>query len=348
MVKNLSNNLDVTVIWHNSRKKFKGFNLRKERLVSLDRVSLPPEIVPKYSELELNNFITQQLKDRIYYFANLVISNFSREDLSFFYNNFNDLKVSYFPNENKKRFGVYEVIDNEILVNREDMQGAIFHELFHMATAFIDGEKIYIGFLQEDGDFSFGNGINEGYTQLLTERYFGDLFSGNRTYPFEVNVVKNLEVLVGQREMESLFLRADLRGLIEKIQRYAPREETVKFISQMDFLCEVFSGELSVNREKILDGLVYVYGFLLRIYVFKRVNQLNNGNITMNEFQNGLVKYIYSLGDTFVFGGVSYVYAEIDDIFDELVTMLPEIECYKIMDLLLEFREEQKKNRKRS
>lgn len=44
--------------------------------------------------------------------------------------------------------------------------------------------------------------------------------------------------------------------------------------------------------------------------------------------------------------GVSYVYAEIDDIYDELVVMLPEEECYKIMDLLLEFKQKMRQKNK--
>lgn len=345
MVKDISNNLDVTVIWHNSKKKFGRFSLRKEKLISINKISMPPEIVPKYSSVELDSFIMHQLGDNICCFANVILDNFSKEDLSIFYNNFNDLKVDYFPYEDKKRFGVYIVCDNKILVSREDIWGAIFHELFHMATAFVKDGVVYIGFSQEK-DFSYGNGINEGYTQLLTERYFGNLFSIKETYPFEKNVVKNLETLIGKKKMESLYLRADLHGLIDELQKFAPRDDIGRFISQMDSLCGMFSGELSVNRDKILTELICVYDFLLRICVFKLMSQLNNGNITMDEFRSELVKYIYSLGDTFIFDGVSYVYAEIDDIYDELVVMLPEEECYKIMDLLLEFKQKMRqKNR---
>lgn len=55
----------------------------------------------------------------------------------------------------------------------------------------------YVGFKQShynsDSRFNIGKGINEGYTQLLTLRYFGKKHKMTLAYKFEVSIVEKLE-----------------------------------------------------------------------------------------------------------------------------------------------------------
>ena len=70
------------------------------------------------------------------------------------------------------------------------MEKNIYHELFHMASSkFINKFKIYCGFRQNN----IGRAINEGYTELLTYRYFSLDNSSSYTYEYLKIIVENLE-----------------------------------------------------------------------------------------------------------------------------------------------------------
>lgn len=68
-----------------------------------------------------------------------------------------------------------------------------------MASSVFNSESNigYVGFKQShynsDSRFNIGKGINEGYTQLLTLRYFGKKHKMTLAYKFEVSIVEKLE-----------------------------------------------------------------------------------------------------------------------------------------------------------
>lgn len=73
-----------------------------------------------------------------------------------------------------KSFGSYSIPDNVILLKPKHYFASIFHELMHMATRYRDADGVLkVGFYHV-GNIIIGRGLNEGYTQLLTERYFYD------------------------------------------------------------------------------------------------------------------------------------------------------------------------------
>lgn len=74
---------------------------------------------------------------------------------------------------------------------------SLYHELFHMASTVIEDNTIFNGYLEETVENleSFntiserGRGLNEGYTELLSERYFNSATQ----YDLERLFVKQLE-----------------------------------------------------------------------------------------------------------------------------------------------------------
>ena len=86
--------------------------------------------------------------------------------------------------------------------------------------------------------YDIGTGLNEGYTQVLNERYFYSKGTYIGCYSLFVRFASYLEVLVGQEKMESLYFKADLEGLIQELEKYASRDEVLRLIKDIDYIFE--------------------------------------------------------------------------------------------------------------
>lgn len=72
--------------------------------------------------------------------------------------------------------------------------GVIYHELFHFAS-------------RPNGGHTFRRGLNEGYTEALTHRYFN---KSKVSYPDNVNYALELENIIGQDVMENAYSKGDI------------------------------------------------------------------------------------------------------------------------------------------
>lgn len=137
-------------------------------------------------------------------------------------------------------------IDENVLTYRE--KKSIYHEILHMASSYNDyeNEVYYRGFFQhnENKKVTIGEGLNEGYTELLSNR---DINNDNYTsyseiednyiiaYPISQALAHQLEIIIGKSEMEKMYFDNDLRGLVERIIGYGKTEkETFQFLKQFD------------------------------------------------------------------------------------------------------------------
>lgn len=86
------------------------------------------------------------------------------------------------------------------------------HELLHLSSANLKN------------DFGiYSKGLDEGYTSLLAERYFGEKTSDD--YIFFKNIMLILERIVGGNRMEKFYFNADVLGLINELKKYTTMEE---------------------------------------------------------------------------------------------------------------------------
>ena len=126
-----------------------------------------------------------------------------------------------------------------ILGNKEEFEKnnaflTPYHELFHLITTKVDDESTArIGLQKND----FGMGINEGYTELLTKRYFGYLSNKDyEAYGHFIWFSNMLEEIVGKEKMEKLYFDMDLEGLINELMKYIPKNDAYLFIDNIDKL----------------------------------------------------------------------------------------------------------------
>ena len=181
----------------------------------ISKVSMPPELKQKYNSVDIERIKSQKIKEIIVEFSNEMAKSFPPEALTNFYNNINNLNI-------KNNVGIFFIISamgtyyckkNELGCTK---LSALYHELFHMASSFYDKERDieFSGFKQLAHGLkgqAIGHGITEGYTELLTQRYFGKKHDLPKAYKFEVGIVEKLEQIVGSDEMKKLYLGANLK-----------------------------------------------------------------------------------------------------------------------------------------
>lgn len=227
-------------------------------------------------------------------FKNIVIKNINPSNLTNFYNNINNLTITTANYDLlKKLFGknlsaTYNTKTNKIKLNSNGQENeSIFHELFHMSSAVFKNNSLYAGFKQKifNSKFEIGTGINEGYTQLLTERYFSDKPNTKYSYPYEKDIALQLEKIIGEDKMQKFYFNANLLGLINELEKFASRQDVFDFIANMDFICKQSNKLLYLPKHKdlIVSKLSQITNFLFNVYKNKLIDFYNKGFISKKE-----------------------------------------------------------------
>ena len=315
------------IIFYITNKAITTYRLHREyKPKNISKVALPPELISEYSEVDFNKIIATKYGESIVKFAEVVINTFSEKDLINFYNNINDIKTreKSFKIRNlilkSKTAGEYNTKKNEITIDDEYADTTIYHELFHMAGSKYEDGIDYSGFQQSSlkpGIANIGRGINEGYTELLSQRYFGKNDDNEGTYEYEVFTAEKLEQIIGKEKMESLYLNANLKGLIDELKQYTSEEEIMRFISSTDFLVKHMNDKRLKIFEKnmISNSLKNVNRFIITCYSKKLQQQFDDGIISSkDELLHKLANFISSLSYTIKAGNREFEMMTNDDI----------------------------------
>lgn len=314
-------------------KAISSYSLHKDfKIKDISKVSVPPELKQKYSSVDFEHIASKQFKEITLEFANLMIEKFPPTSLINFYNNINKVKINRsFMSLLLCFTGSYSVELNKITVVSISR---IYHELFHMASSIDkevitkDGSKIrFCGFRQYDDKFKIdiGIGLNEGYTELLTHRYFGKKHKLPKSHKHTVNIVEKLEKIIEKDKMESLYFNADLRGLINELKKYTSEEEIAKFITGVDLISR--HSYDTFRSKKLEESIINVYEFLFKTYMMKLKLQLENGKINTNEFIKQFTDYTQSLGSNIRIKGHKYEFLTLNKLLEDLKSIL---DCSKV------------------
>ena len=256
---------------------------------------LSPDLIKEFSSIDLSHINESEFKNIIEYFANLLIKVFPSYNLTNLYNNINSLIVNDVSLTNKG--GRYNSKDNTIDV---DNKYSIYHELFHMASStFVDNIN-YSGFHQSSNYYKMdiGRGLNEGYTEILTHRYFGDKIQGKYgAYLNEIKIAHNLEKIIEQEKMEMIYLNSDLNALIDELKKYSSEEEILNFITMVDFFSQYMGRKVQLLFKENMIKYSYksIVEFLIKTYSIKLRKMYENGEIKYADFELLLTDYIKSI-----------------------------------------------------
>ena len=300
--------------------KHKAIKLYKQKNVL--KVTSPQETKRKYDDVALHKIKDQKFKEVALEFTKVLAENFPPEALTNFYNNINELKIRKSPIT--LIFGAagwYNGLWNTITVKDPK---AIYHELFHMASrAYNKKAKItYSGFGQVSIKFGInnlfsvteiGNGLTEGYTEVLTHRYFDDNHDLINAYSFETNIAELLELIIGREKMTSLYLRGQLQDLIKELKQYATEEEIMKFITRLDL---IHSYHPIRKKMMIKESIFDIYEFLLKVNATKLTKQYEEGELDYRGFDILSKAYLKLFNENVKIHSQKYDLKNIDKMYD--------------------------------
>lgn len=256
----------------------------------LKRKNFQNSVVTKYpSKLKTNTSLQDNFEEAIARFKQVLLSYFTFQELTNFYHNLASLEVD-FKNFRISNFlfnehivGVYKAQKNKIFITEDTFKSAIFHELFHMASTRAEKDTIYSGFSYSSYDSVLGKGLNEGYTELLNQRYFNP---DNYAYFYLTVIAANLEQIIGQKRMRYLYMTSNLGGLINDLRKYFSKEEILKFIASIDAVKPYLNEEKISKREwlKIKHLFQEINKFLILCYGEKLQNLYQDETIRKKEF----------------------------------------------------------------
>ncbi|MBR4671630.1 MAG: hypothetical protein IKO78_00335 [Bacilli bacterium] len=306
------------------RKILSSYMLHKDfKPKNITKVSIPVELKQKYSSVDLNAFGHGRIREVVKDFVDVMEREFPKEALANFYNNINEAKIKRNAGVMLiESSGVYLCKKNKINVSAIS---SLYHELFHLASSSYDPEaklaragfsQVYHTLTSPFEGVNMGIGLNEGYTELLTQRYFDGKCKPNKYYRFEVNVASNVEKIVGEEEMKKLYLKSDLRGLIENLKQYASEEEVMQFVNSVDLVSRHSTDIFLFRNSKMKASITNVYTFLMKAYLTKLKRQLEEGAITINEFVDQATEYIKALKTKVKFFGHTYNYMTVESLLD--------------------------------
>jgi len=286
----------------NNLKNKKNNILKKEfKTIGIEKVIVPPDIKTDKEWVYIKDLDDQKITSMIIKFTTTLQKRFNKEDLAYFYKNAKSInifqiktdlsKLLFSVKQGKHVEGIYMANKNCISINSDCLNSSFYHELFHMATAYSSKKKTVCGFAQgyitnfDDANYEnaiiIGKALNEGYTEIMTNRYF-DVDISKCGYAYYVEMASKVETIVGQEFMEKQYMHANLKELIIELTKYSSVEDTLNFIKNLDFHIMHVKNKHKTNLEKRLlrkckrDCALY----LINTFENKMKMEYSMGNIT--------------------------------------------------------------------
>ena len=236
-----------------NRAKLKKASLIKNDKHTTYEVKISPSMIE--SNKDINVVI---LNNKIVNFLNVLTKECKNFDNSIFIRNFKNTKFDL----SNLREDFCGRVRGSVAINKKDGEftlnsfDATYHELLHLAST------------------TYGNirftPFDEGYTQLLAERYFEEDIG--KSYPIQVLILKSIEDLIGREVLEKAYFEGKLTDTIIKYLPIPEGEKNFKkFWKANSLLFEIFESEdnvLDLKNEKVDEYLSYTKILLKDIYNF--------------------------------------------------------------------------------
>ena len=321
------NDLVPIILCYITDRKIGKYCLQKKHKVNhCVQVRILPKQDLKYDGIDYDKLLSRKFCGAIMDFVQIILSEFSGADLTIFYNNINEVKTSSSKGYSfRYTDGYYDIEHNDMIFEEDNYLISIYHELFHMASSVEAGGIYYSGFSQSSYAHIFGNGLNEGYTQLLTERYFGDIEDVRGAYEYEVFIADKLEKIIGKSKMYKLYLEANLHGLIKELQEYASYKEIINFISCLDYTnryADFNKARRLLETNMFIQKVKEINSFLVKVYLIKLKKDVADGILSNDNMIIEFGEYINSLLNDFSSKRFNYYNVSRDSIISDLDNIL--------------------------
>ena len=238
------------------------------------------------------------------------INKMKGKNLNNFYHNIKDIDIIPVSNKDTElpyAAAEYNVGKNIIKYRKGYLKRNIMHELLHAASRIELMDRILCGFMQVDNDgYGIGEGLNEGYTALMDDRYFLDYDESKtedycKTYIMSKYICGLLDILIGKDEMEEMYLNADLHSLFKILKNYSSPIKAYTFITDMDKLFK----EADIKRIPNIRNVIILYQkviyYLSECFLTKFNMLLDEKAINDYEYNKGFEFVKYLLNDPIVY-----------------------------------------------
>ncbi len=287
---------------YNTAKNYKlckDFNDNKEiKIINHE------EIKDKFTNTAQKRLLSLKFGKDILNFKKKLAQNLNSKDLNLLYNNLKTIKTKdklFFLKHFLFLFvgGNYNPKNSKINIWHFVKNDVINHELLHMASSiYDDNNKIgFCGFCQFNYKTKscIGRALNEGYTEVLHNRYFKNSNITSHSYKVCEFFASMLEIIIGKEKMQSAYFNANLNELIIELEKYDSLENIIKFIKSLDFFLKyevikhsiiflpIFKTKLNNNLK---ESLKCCQECLIKWYTKKKKNDLSN--------PKDIESYIYS------------------------------------------------------
>lgn len=259
--------------------------LKKNEILTLDKninyINEKPIVKPDSCLVKTKS--NQTFND----FCIYIMETYNVKDLNIFYRNMSNLKIIYMKDFNKynkdkccEKMGHYIINKNKIEVLKNVKKGVLIHELHHSMSSYYSSKAVYSGFHQFNiqNNIDIGVGLNEGYTEYLTEQYCqkNSIPNIKNIYTIPKKYAMIIESIIGQNKMVEFYLTGDLKGLINELSSYESAENTITFLLDLDKLHKDFLTQ-KATREMLVKDLTKCNN-----YIDKITNNYKKANIIEN------------------------------------------------------------------
>jgi len=287
-----------------------------------------PKVLLK--EINQEQIIKKYFEDLIQEFIQTITKEISFSDLNILHNNLSNITIHQKMEKNKRiknfkkcifnlsfTMGYYKFQDNNIYIisflehhlyqkiikifadfkekksYKKIIKGILFHELLHASTTiYIDKFNYFSGFCQGNSYYKqIGNGINEGYTENLLEKFFPNDVLLDCMYNYEKSIAKLTEEIVGFDKMSKYYFNADLYSFVSELAKYSSIEKAGNFILNLDQVIKIQKSNLDIlEKEYSLQELSdRINTFLIKTYT-KKIEEENLPSTNIEIFIDTLVK----------------------------------------------------------
>jgi len=173
------------------------------------------------------------------------------------------------------------LLGDKININDYVVNLTPYHELLHLLTTKIENENVIsIGVSSN----TFAEAINEGYTEILTTRYFGFLSKNeDETYNLYKWFAKMIEEILGQNLFEKYYFEVNQDLFIKELAKYSNEKIVIDIISLLDYLfgnedkIYTIEKELLDNNTARIDELKMLYNEskMIRNIVFNNLIEIH-------------------------------------------------------------------------
>lgn len=233
-----------------------------------------------------------EMSNDILNFRKILMENIDYRNLNLFNRNLKTLKAKQCMVFLENFFGIplsggYYFHKNEIRIKYLVKDTVLNHELLHMASTYYNKKEkiVFSGFSQNNlktGE-KIGDALNEGYTEVLNKRLFNANTDPITAYKICTIIAQNLEIIVGNKNMEKFYFNADLNSLIKTLKKYDTEENIIDFLSSMDYILNYYEyayGSIFKKVPKVKNlvdiNIEKVKLYLKKWYITKHINNYEN------------------------------------------------------------------------